>query len=212
MYSTRSCTADDSTLRFNTADDARKNFHHLKKTSHSSHLTFFLKCESISFGLHFFYISSKFSEIKFIGLGTCKFYKDKFCNFYNLVAFHLIKFLHPRLPSYITTTHFKGYFCFSALRRYAHTNDSIIICSKNIFQWICLKCQCFIPLFRQSSKDNVWWKNFNFPRKCCLWTSADGMRSQLTTNHCIAIPSQSCQQKPTENKTCEQSDLGVIIV
>ena len=54
MYSTRSCTADDSTLRFNTADDARKNFHHLKKTSHSSHLTFFLKCESISFGLHIF--------------------------------------------------------------------------------------------------------------------------------------------------------------
>ena len=71
-----------------------------------------------------FYISSKFSEIKFIGLGTCKFYKDKFCNFYNLVAFHLIKFLHPRLPSYITTTHFKGYFCFPDLRRYAHTTAS----------------------------------------------------------------------------------------
>ena len=130
MYSTRSCTADDSTLRFNTADDARKNFHHLKKTSHPSHLTFFLKCESISFFWSFvsFDISSKFSEIKFIGLGTCKFYKDKFCNFYNLVAFHLIKFLYEassyRLPSYITTIHFEGYFCFPALRRYAQTTAS----------------------------------------------------------------------------------------
>ena len=49
-------------------------------------------------------------KIKFIGLGTCKFYKDNFCNFYNLVTFDekvsvwsFILESKRGFPSYITT-------------------------------------------------------------------------------------------------------------
>ena len=53
-------------------------------------------------------------EIKFIGLDKRKFYKDKFCNFYNLVAFDLIKFviLQSKL-CFLQNRNFKSYFCFA---------------------------------------------------------------------------------------------------
>ena len=70
MYSTGSCISDD----------AQKNFDHSANTSQllAWHSEMRFQCR---------WLLISFVKIKFIGLGTCKFYKDEFCNFYNLVTF-----------------------------------------------------------------------------------------------------------------------------